>query len=65
VSTTPLTTPLSATDAASVVQMDVNYKVNPSKITSTSNSQATIFSNSVFFRSVNPEDTTAQPCDPN
>jgi hypothetical protein len=45
--------------------MDVNYKVNPSKITSTSNSQATIFSNSVFFRSVNPEDTTAQPCDPN
>jgi Tfp pilus assembly protein PilW len=62
---TPLTTPLSATDAASVVQVDVNYKVNPSKITATSNSQATTFTDSVFFRSVSPEDTTAQPCDPN
>jgi Tfp pilus assembly protein PilW len=65
VSSTPLSTPLSATDAASVVQVDVYYKVNPSKITSTSNAQATTFSDSAFFRSVNPEDTTAQPCDPN
>jgi Tfp pilus assembly protein PilW len=62
---TPLTTPLSATDAASVVQIDVNYKVNPSKITAASNAQATTFTDSVFFRSVNPEDTTSQPCDPN
>src|SRR5262249_14698896 len=65
VSGTALTTPLSATDAASVVQIDVNYKVNPSKITAASNAQATTFTDSVFFRSVSPEDTTSQPCDPN
>jgi type II secretory pathway component PulJ len=65
VSTTALTTPLSTADAASVVQINVNYKVNPSKITSASNAQATTFTDSVFFRSVSPEDTTSQPCDSN
>jgi len=65
VSTTPLTTPLSATDAASVVQIGVNYKVLPTKITDTANPQATTFTDSVFFRSVSPEDTTNQPCDSN
>ena len=65
VSTTALTTPLSASDAASVVQIGVAYKVLPTKITNTSNPQATTFQDNVFFRSVNPEDTTSQPCDSN
>lgn len=65
VSTTALTTPLSASDAASVVQIGVAYKVLPTKITNTSNAQATSFQDNVFFRSVSPEDTTSQPCDSN
>ncbi len=65
VSTTPLTTPLTSTSAASVVDINVNYKMLPTKITDATNKQATTFTDDVFFRSVNPEDTTNQPCDNN
>ena len=43
----------------------MNFKMLPTKITDTTNKQATTFTDDVFFRSVNPEDTTDQPCDNN
>jgi prepilin-type N-terminal cleavage/methylation domain-containing protein len=65
VSTTPLTTPLSASDASSVVDVAVAYKVLPTGVTATNSPQATTFQDDVFWRSVSPENTTNQPCDSN
>jgi type II secretory pathway pseudopilin PulG len=63
ISSTALTTPLSTTDRARVVDIAVSFKVLPTKITDTANKQATTFSDSVFWRGINPEKPTDQPCD--
>jgi hypothetical protein len=63
VSSTALTTPLSAADRARVVQISVTYKVLPTKITDPASPQATTFTDSVFWRGINPENTVDQPCD--
>jgi prepilin-type N-terminal cleavage/methylation domain-containing protein len=65
VSTTPLTTALSTADKANVVEVAVAFKVLPSGIavTDTGNKQATTFQNYVFWRAVDPENPTGQPCD--
>jgi Tfp pilus assembly protein PilW len=58
-----LPTPLATADRAKVVQIDVNFKVMPTKITNPANTQIASFSDSVFWRGINPENTTDQPCD--
>jgi Tfp pilus assembly protein PilV len=63
ISTTALTTPLATADRARVVEIAVNFKVLPTKITDTANQQATTFSDYVFWRGINPEKPTDQPCD--
>jgi prepilin-type N-terminal cleavage/methylation domain-containing protein len=65
VSTTPLTTTLSAADESNVVEVAVAFKVLPTGIavTDTGNKQATTFQDFVFWRAVDPEDPTGQPCD--
>jgi prepilin-type N-terminal cleavage/methylation domain-containing protein len=65
VSSTPLTTTLSAADEANVVEMAVAFKVLPTGIavTDTGNKQATTFQDYVFWRAIDPEDPTGQPCD--
>jgi hypothetical protein len=62
VSTTALTTPLSTADRARVVEIAVNFTSIPTKI-SAANKQSTTFTDYVFWRGINPEKPTDQPCD--
>ena len=65
VSSTPLTTPLSSADESNVVEIAISFKVLPTGIavTDTGNRQATTFQDYVFWRAIDPEDPTGQPCD--
>ena len=67
--TTPMTlsgspTPaLTATQRASIVQIGVAFRVLPIGTTNVNDPQATTFRDQVFWRSVDPENPTDEPCD--
>jgi Tfp pilus assembly protein PilW len=63
IESTQLSAPLDAATRATVDEVSVAFKVLPAGISDINNQQATTFQDYVFWRSIDPVDSSEQPCD--